>query len=111
MNEDLLPTKVTIDQGNLIRRVIRSWVDEFSVQKLRENHETMARGWGPQGILSTGGDGLVRVPNLRGCKHFFMVGVAHAGEEGRINVLPWYRLVGVATPVRRKDEEPCCPQG
>ena len=81
------------------------------MQKLRENHETMARGWGPQGILSTGGDGLVRVPNLRGCKHFFMVGVAHAGEEGRINVLPLYRLVGVATPVRRMDEEPCCPQG
>ena len=24
MNEDLLPTKVTIDQGNLIRKVLRS---------------------------------------------------------------------------------------
>ena len=22
--------------------------------------------------------------------------MAHAGEEGRINILPWYRLVGVA---------------
>ena len=25
MNEDPLPTKVTIDQGNLIRGVIKSW--------------------------------------------------------------------------------------
>ena len=25
MNEDLLPTRVTIDQGNLIREVIKSW--------------------------------------------------------------------------------------
>ena len=30
------------------------------------------------------------------------------GKEGRINVLPWYRLVGV---VRRKEEEPGCPHG
>ena len=42
----------------------------------------------------TGGDGLVRVPNLRVCKHFG-AGVADAGTERRINVLPWYRLVGV----------------
>ena len=25
MNEDLLPTDITIDQGNLIRGVIKSW--------------------------------------------------------------------------------------
>ena len=25
MKEDLLPTNVTIDRGNLIRRVIRNW--------------------------------------------------------------------------------------
>ena len=25
MNEDLLPTNITIDQGDLIRRVIKSW--------------------------------------------------------------------------------------
>ena len=29
MNEDLLPTKVTIDQGNLIRGVRRSWNDDI----------------------------------------------------------------------------------
>ena len=29
------------------------------------------------------------------CKHLSRR-VAHAGEQGRINVLPWYRLVGVA---------------
>ena len=26
------------------------------------------------------------------------IGVAHAGGEGRINILPWYRLVGVPVP-------------
>ena len=29
MNEDLLPTKVTIDQGNLIRKVMRSWNEDL----------------------------------------------------------------------------------
>ena len=28
-------------------------------------------GWGPQGMLTTGGDGLARVPNLRVCEHLF----------------------------------------
>ena len=43
----------------------------------------------------TGGGGLARVPILRVRNHLEL-GVAHAGEEGRINVLPWYRRVGVA---------------
>ena len=38
----------------------------------------------------------MRVPNLRVCKHLLILGVAHAGREGRIDVLPWYRPVGVA---------------
>ena len=29
MNEDLLPTKVTIDQGNLVRKVITSWNEDL----------------------------------------------------------------------------------
>ena len=29
---------------------------------------------------------------------FFVPGVAHAGKEGRMNILPWYRLDGVAIP-------------
>ena len=33
---------------------------------------------------------------LRECGHL-CVSVAHAGEEGRNNVLPWYRPVGVAS--------------
>ena len=44
----------------------------------------------------TGGGGLARVPNLRVCEHPLGFGVAHAGGEGRINILPWYRPVGVA---------------
>ena len=60
----------------------------------------------------TGGGGLARVPNLRVCKHL-VVEVAHAGEEGRINVLTWYRPVGVAKTFSEtpKEEEPGCPQG
>ena len=27
--------------------------------------------WGPQGMTTTGGGGLARVPNLRVCKHHF----------------------------------------
>ena len=45
-------------------------------------------GWGPA---------LGRVPNLRVCEHLPRR-VAHAGGEGRTNILPWYRLVGVAIP-------------
>ena len=52
--------------------------------------------WGPRGMSITGGGGLARVPNLRVCEHPFTCGVAHAGEEGWINILPWYRPVGVA---------------
>ena len=29
MNEDPLPTKVTIDQGNLIREVIKCWDEDL----------------------------------------------------------------------------------
>ena len=51
--------------------------------------------WGLQGMSWTGGGGLARVPNLRMCKQLF-VRVAHAGGgEGWIDILPWYRLVGV----------------
>ena len=32
------------------------------------------------------------------CANTCLGRVAQAGEEGRINVLPWYRLVGVAIP-------------
>ena len=35
MNEDLLPTDITIDQGNLIRRVIKSW-DKSSQRQLSD---------------------------------------------------------------------------
>ena len=64
----------------------------------------VARRRGPQGRPETGGGGLARIPNLRVCKHLLGRGVGHAGEEGWINILPWYRPVGVAKkpPVRRK---------
>ena len=65
-----------------------------------------------QGMHSTGGGGPARVPNLRVWKHL-SCGVAHAGGEGRINVLPWYRPVGVAKNLQldAKEEERGCPKG
>ena len=52
--------------------------------------------WSPQGRSRTGGGGPARVPNLRVCKrHAITMGVAHAGREGRFNVLPWDPQAGV----------------
>ena len=50
-------------------------------------------GWGPQGMPVTGGGPRGSQP---ACVQTPFIEVAHAGREGRINVLPWYRLVGVA---------------
>ena len=36
MNEDPLPTKVTIDQGNLIRGVIKSWNENLLKRRLSD---------------------------------------------------------------------------
>ena len=36
MNENLLPTDVTIDQGNLIRGVIKSWDKNSSKRQLSD---------------------------------------------------------------------------
>ena len=35
------------------------------------------------------------------CANILALEVAHAGGEGRINVLPWYRVVGVAKYLQR----------
>ena len=51
-------------------------------------------GWGPQGVPRTVGGGPARVPNLRVCYHF-VIG-SDTGREGRMNVVPWYRPLGVA---------------
>ena len=42
----------------------------------------------------------------------YVAGVAHAGGEGRINVLPWFRLVDVAktSSETHKEGEPGCPK-
>ena len=49
-----------------------------------------------RGMSRTGGGGPTMVPNLHVCKHFFLFGWHVQEGEGRIDVLPWYRLVGVA---------------
>ena len=67
---------------------------------------------GPQGMPSTGGGGLVRVPNLRVCNHPH-VGVAHAGgEKGELTscVAPSSRR-GKNLQLVAKEEEPGCPRG
>ena len=64
--------------------------------KMTQPHDQTHRGtvitW-PDGVPKACG-GPVRVLNLLVCKHFD--GGGTAGREGRTNVLPWYRLVGVA---------------
>ena len=60
---------------------------------------------GPQGMSSTGGGGLARVPNLRVCDHL-LCRVAHAGREGRINILPWWQYLQWVA----KEGEPGCPK-
>ena len=47
------------------------------------------------------------------CANTFEERVSHAGGEGRINVLPWYRPVGVAKYLQldAEEEEPGCPHG
>ena len=46
-----------------------------------------------------------RVSRTCVCAKVFVLGATHAWEEGRINVLPWCRPVGVAkTSSRRKEE-------
>ena len=59
MNEDLLPTEITIDQGNLIRGVLKSWDKNLLNRQLSD-----ARQWGcvfqdmtpPKSILWKGTD-------------------------------------------------------
>ena len=43
MNEDPLPTKVTIDQGNLIRGVIKSWDKKSSQRELSDARQVGLR--------------------------------------------------------------------
>ena len=47
------------------------------------------------------------------CASTLGLGMAHARREGRINVLPWHRLVGVAktSSESHKEEVLGCPQG
>ena len=47
------------------------------------------------------------------CANTYHGGVAHAGREGRINVLPWHRPVGVVSTSSESHMEgrPGCSQG
>ena len=51
---------------------------------------------GHQGMPWTGGGGLVRVPNVRVCDHLFSIRCGTRRREGWMNILPWYRPVGVS---------------
>ena len=106
-----------------IKRAPEQRIDEVSVQQLRENHETIQQQMQEQmnflndsGEFQDGqGDGVPKACLEQAavdswgsrtcvCANTCSPGVAHAGEEGRINVLPWYRPVGVAIVARRKNQ-------
>ena len=55
------------------------------------------RHGGSQGMLLTGGGGPARVSNLRGVQTPMDLAWHTRGGEGRIKVLPWYRLVGLVS--------------
>ena len=57
-------------------------------------------GWVPQGRSGTGGGGLARVPNPRVCKHLCDLGWHMQEGGGWINILSWYRPVGVAKNIQ-----------
>ena len=80
--------------------------DFWAHAEARKEFHLSSSCWTEKFNLRSQGDGVPKAcvkqaaadswgPNLRVCKHLFS-GVAHAGKERRINVLPWYRLVGVA---------------
>ena len=46
------------------------WSVNKFVRAIKKWTRAWPRGWGPQGMGSTGGGGPARVPNLRVCKHF-----------------------------------------
>ena len=48
-------------------------------------------------MLQTGGGGPARVPKMRGVQTPMDLAWHTRGGEGRIKVLPWYRLVGVVS--------------
>ena len=60
---------------------------------------------------STGGGGLAMVPNLRGVLPLLKRGWHTQGEKGELNVLPWYRPVGVVSTSSEDAQEgrPGCP--
>ena len=70
------------------------------------------RETGSQGVSTTGGGGLVRVPNLRVCEHLGCLGGTRRGRRANLRpaVVPSSRR-GKVPPVRRTEGRPGCPWG
>ena len=60
-----------------------SWTENKLARSVTRWTKAWPGEWGPQGMSTTGGGGLVRVPNLRVCKHLCIAGGTRRG--GRMN--------------------------
>ena len=105
-----------ISMGHETRRILRqvshnllNWKKKTSWRVYVVQGE-MARGWCHQGRCPTGGGQGYRTCV---CANTFPIWRSTRRREGWINILPWYRLVGVAKNLQwdAKEEEPGCPQG
>ena len=92
------------------------WLVNKLARSITKWTKAWPRGWGPQGLGSTSGGGLARVPDLRVCKkHLWSVGGTRRWKGRRKDELTFCRGTVQSAwqkpPVRRKGGRAGCPQG
>ena len=78
----------------------RWWSDSMEIYEYLRNVQELLASVQRDGVLKACLQQAAADPRgsrTFGCVSTFRRRVAHAGGEGRINVLPWYRLVGVVS--------------
>ena len=79
-----------------LARIVRPDIS-WSVNKLARAITKWTRAWPGSWVPQQAAGGGPRERPEPACVQTPWFGLAHAGEEGRINVLPWSRLVGVVS--------------
>ena len=92
---------------NKLARAVTKWTKACDKRLARGQEDGVPKASAKQAAADPRGSGTCV------CANTLVTVVAPSGGEGRINVLPWYRLVRVAKNLQRdaKEEEPGCPQG
>ena len=86
--------KAAVDKEWKMLETIQAWDLEKKKKKTRAKHQ-VARGMGSPRLASNRRRRTREGPEPACVQAPFFARVAHAGREGRIDVVPWYRLVGV----------------